>query len=175
MANTNFPLQISKSRSIKGFGENVSQLSLCVFVSHLYVSLLYVVSQKVVSPLKVSHSFVEDWIFCYRDGTGVVAYEGNSLKAHSKSLMVCTIDRIWEQHLAEGTYSASVVDRATEDCFHEDQQIREDPKNGRCRPTTHKISIRKANKIRRRRSRILNRKLECMFEIPEDSLNCHLM
>jgi hypothetical protein len=101
---------------------------LSVFVSHLYVSLLYVVSQKVVSPLKVSHSFVEDWIFCYRDGTGVVAYDGNSLKAHSKSLMVCTIDRIWEQHLAAGTYSASVVDRATEDCFQEDQQIREDPK-----------------------------------------------
>jgi hypothetical protein len=27
------------------------------------VSLLNVTSQKVVSPLKVSHSFVEDWIF----------------------------------------------------------------------------------------------------------------
>jgi hypothetical protein len=37
-----------------------------------------------VSPLKVSHSLVEDWIFCYRDGTSVIVHEGNSLKDHSK-------------------------------------------------------------------------------------------
>jgi hypothetical protein len=72
MANTDFPLQISKSRRIKGFSENVSQLPLCVYISHLNVSLLYMISQEVVSPLKVSHSLVEDWIFGYGDGTGVV-------------------------------------------------------------------------------------------------------
>ncbi len=60
MANTNFPPQLSKSKRIKGFGENISQLSLGVYVSHLNISLLYVISQEVVSPLKVSHSFVED-------------------------------------------------------------------------------------------------------------------
>jgi hypothetical protein len=65
MANTNFPPQISKSRRIKGFGENVSQLSLGDYVSHLYVPLLYMVSQKVVSPLNMSHLFVEDCIFGY--------------------------------------------------------------------------------------------------------------
>jgi hypothetical protein len=54
------PPQISKSRRIKGFGENVSQLPLCVYVSHLNVSLLYMISQNVVSPLKVSHSLVKD-------------------------------------------------------------------------------------------------------------------
>jgi hypothetical protein len=53
MANTNFHPQISKSRRIKGFGENVGQLS-------LGVSLLYMISQKVVSPLNMSHLFVED-------------------------------------------------------------------------------------------------------------------
>jgi hypothetical protein len=37
-----------------------------------------------VPPLKVSHSFVEDWIFGYRDGTGVVSHEENSLEDHSK-------------------------------------------------------------------------------------------
>jgi hypothetical protein len=42
------------------------------------------VSQEVLSPLKVSHSFVEGWIFGYRDGTSVVAHEGNSLKDHYK-------------------------------------------------------------------------------------------
>jgi hypothetical protein len=34
------PPQISKSRRIKGFGENTSQLPLCVYVSHLNVSFL---------------------------------------------------------------------------------------------------------------------------------------
>jgi hypothetical protein len=84
MANTNFPSQISKSRRIKGFGENVSQLPLFVYVSHLNVTLLYMISQEVVSPLKVSHSLMEDGIFGYEDGTGVIAHKGNSLKAHSK-------------------------------------------------------------------------------------------
>jgi hypothetical protein len=38
-------------------------------------------------------------------------------------------------------------------------------------PTTCEISIRKTNKIQRRRSRIPNPKLECVFEIPENLLN----
>jgi hypothetical protein len=84
MVNTNFPSQSSKARRIKRFGENIDQLSLYINVSHLYVSLLNIISQEVVSPLKVSHSFAEDWVFGYRDGTGVVAHEGNSLKAHFK-------------------------------------------------------------------------------------------
>jgi hypothetical protein len=65
MANTNFPTQISKSRRIKRFGENVGHLSLGVYVSHLNVPLLYMISQKVVSPLNMSYLFVEDWIFGY--------------------------------------------------------------------------------------------------------------
>jgi predicted metalloprotease len=39
-------------------------------------------------------------------------------------------------------------------------------------PTHRKISIRKANKIKQRKSRILNPKLRSVFEVPEDSLNC---
>jgi hypothetical protein len=45
-----------------------------------------------------------------------------------KSLMVCTIHGIWEQQLVAAKYSASMVDWATEDCFQEDQQTREDPR-----------------------------------------------
>jgi hypothetical protein len=65
MANTNSPSQISKSKRIKGFGENVGQLSLGVYVSHLNIPFLYMISQKLVSPLNMSHLFVEDWIFGY--------------------------------------------------------------------------------------------------------------
>jgi hypothetical protein len=92
-------------RSIKGFDENISQLSLFINVSHLYVSILNMVSQKVVS-----HSFVKDWVFSYRDDTGAVVHEENSLEITPKSLMVCTIHKIWEQQLAVATYPASVVD-----------------------------------------------------------------
>jgi hypothetical protein len=42
-------------------------------------------------------------------------------------------------------------------------------------PTPRKISIGKPNKIKQRRSRILNLKLRSLFEVPEDSLNCHPM
>jgi hypothetical protein len=65
MANTNSPLQISKSRRIMGFGENAGQLSLSVYISHLNIPLLYMISQKVVSPLNMSHLFMKDWIFGY--------------------------------------------------------------------------------------------------------------
>jgi hypothetical protein len=61
MANTNFPSQSCKARSIKGFGEYISQLS----------------------HFEVFHSFVENKVFRYRDGTVVVAHEGNSLKDDS--------------------------------------------------------------------------------------------
>jgi hypothetical protein len=60
MANTNFPSQISKSRRIKGFGENVSQLSIGVYIPQLNAPLLYTISQKVVSPLNMSYLFMED-------------------------------------------------------------------------------------------------------------------
>jgi hypothetical protein len=60
MTNINFPLQISKSRRINEFGDNVGQLFLGAYVSHLDVPLLYMISQKVMSPLNMSHLFMED-------------------------------------------------------------------------------------------------------------------
>jgi hypothetical protein len=97
MANTNFPPQISKLRRIKGFGEDIGQLSLGVYVSHLYIFFLYMVSQEVVSSLNMSHLFVEDRIFGYRDGTGVITHEETFSNLTPKSLMVCIIQRIYEQ------------------------------------------------------------------------------
>jgi hypothetical protein len=73
MSNTNFPSQNNKMRRVKGFGDDVSQLSLYIDISHLNIFLLNVISQEVVSHLNVSHSLVEDWVFGYRDDTGVVS------------------------------------------------------------------------------------------------------
>jgi hypothetical protein len=49
MENTNFPPQSSKARRVKGFGKDVSQLSLFIDISHLNISFLNVISQEVVS------------------------------------------------------------------------------------------------------------------------------
>jgi hypothetical protein len=75
--------------------------------------------------LSMSHLFVEDWIFCYWDGTGVITHEGGYLKPHSKiSHDVHYPKNLWEV----ATYSTLVVYCATEHCFWEDQQTREDPR-----------------------------------------------
>jgi hypothetical protein len=60
MANTKFSVQRSKSSHIKGFGENISQLPLCVNVFHLDISLLYMISQEVVSHFYVFHSLMKN-------------------------------------------------------------------------------------------------------------------
>jgi hypothetical protein len=94
-------------RSIKEFGENISQLSLYVNVSRLNISLFHMISQEVLSHFEVFHSFLEDWVFGYRDDTGVITYEGNSLKDHSK--VSHGVHNLYDLGVA-ATYSASVVD-----------------------------------------------------------------
>jgi hypothetical protein len=56
------PPQRSETRRIEGFSENVSQLSLCVNELHLYISLLNMVSQEVVSHFNVFGSLVKNWV-----------------------------------------------------------------------------------------------------------------
>jgi hypothetical protein len=68
-----------------------------------------------------------------------------------------------------------VVDYAIEDFKRRSKKMTSPRSALSVNPTTHKISIRKANKIKRRRSRIPNPKLRSVFEIPENSLNCRLM
>jgi hypothetical protein len=62
MANTKFPPQRSKMSRIKEFGEDISQLPLCVDAFHLYISLLYIVSQEVVSHFYVFRSPMKNWV-----------------------------------------------------------------------------------------------------------------
>jgi hypothetical protein len=99
MANTNFPPQISKTRSIEVFGEDIGQLSLSVDVSHLNVSLLYMISQDVVSSLNMSHLFMEDWILATEMALVLSHMRGTLSNLTPNSLMVCTIQRICEQQL----------------------------------------------------------------------------
>jgi hypothetical protein len=68
---------------IKGFGENVSQLSLCIIVLHHYVSFLNTVSQEVVSHFYVFGSPMENWVLSKAYGTGAITHEGNTLVRHS--------------------------------------------------------------------------------------------
>jgi hypothetical protein len=62
----------------------------------------------------MSHLFMEDMIFGYKDGTGFTAHEGNSPKPHSK---VSHGVHYPKNLRVAATYSASVVDCEAEDCF----------------------------------------------------------
>jgi hypothetical protein len=62
MANTKLPPQRSKTIRIEGFGENDNQLPLYVNELHLYISLINMVSQEVVSHFNVFGSIVENWV-----------------------------------------------------------------------------------------------------------------
>jgi hypothetical protein len=62
MADTKLPLQRGKMRRIEGFGQNISQLPLYVNELHLYISLLNMVSEEVVSHFDVFGSPMENWV-----------------------------------------------------------------------------------------------------------------
>jgi hypothetical protein len=96
---TPIPPPPRKSRRIKGFSENVGQLSLGVYIPHLNVPILYMISQKVVSPLSMSHLFFEDWILGTEMALVLSHKRGTLSNLTPKSLIVCNIQRICEQQL----------------------------------------------------------------------------
>jgi hypothetical protein len=53
-----------------------------------------VISSEVVSPLKVPHSLVEDWVLTTEMALVLSHMRGTPSKLTPKSLMVCTIHRI---------------------------------------------------------------------------------
>jgi hypothetical protein len=143
MANTNFSQQSSKSRRIKEFGEAIGQLSLSVYVSLLNVSLLYVVSQEVVSSRIMSHFLWKTGFLATKMALVLSHMRGTLSNLTPKSLMVCIIQRIYEQQLAAATYSTSMVDCSIEDCFREDQKMTSTRSVILVNPTTRKITIGK--------------------------------
>jgi hypothetical protein len=62
MANTKLPPTKKRNEKNRGFGENVSHLPLCINKLYLYLYLLNMVSQKVVSQFDVFGSPVENWV-----------------------------------------------------------------------------------------------------------------
>jgi hypothetical protein len=139
-----------------------------------------VISQEVVSPLKVSHSFVKDWIFCYRYNTGIIAHEGNTLEGHS----IIFHGLHYPKNLGAVGSSNYILGLSGGLCNR--RLFLRRPTNKRrskkmtstrsalsVNPTTHKISIRKTSKIKRRRNTIPNPKLMSAFEVPKNSLNYH--
>jgi hypothetical protein len=127
MANTNPPSKISKSRRIKRFDEDISQLSLSVYASHLNVSLLYMISQEVVSSLKnhskISHS---------------VHYPKNLRVATSSSYILGLGGRLGNRRL----FARRPTNKRR---FEKMTSIRSALS---VNPTTRKINIEKANKIK---------------------------
>jgi hypothetical protein len=135
-----------------------------------------------VSSLNMSHLFVQDWILGYTDGTGVIAHEGNSLKPHSEvshgvhypMYLRAAASSSYILGLGGGLCNQSLFSRRPANERRSKKMI--SPQDAlSVNPTTRKISIEKANKIKRRRGRISNPKLRSMFEISEDLLNCRPM
>jgi hypothetical protein len=96
MTNTNFPPQISKARSIEGFGEDIGQLSLGVYVCHLNISFLNMISQEVVSPLNMSLLLWKTRFLATVMALVLSHMRRTLTKITQKSLMVHTIHMIWE-------------------------------------------------------------------------------
>jgi hypothetical protein len=156
MANTKFTPQRSRTSCIKGFGENISQLHLCVNVFHHYISLLNTVSQEAVSHFYVFCSPVENWVLGQAYGTGVITHEGNTLVGYSvmshcmqyPKNLGATASCSYIHGLCGGLCDIRLfVSRPT--------NKRRFKKNAGNRSafsvnsTTYKISIEKANKIKR--------------------------
>jgi hypothetical protein len=74
------------------------------------VSLLNILSQKVIPHLYVFGSGVKHGIFCNTNGTRAITHERYMGTLSPKSLSVYVIQSNWEQQLAAATYSAFVVD-----------------------------------------------------------------
>jgi hypothetical protein len=79
-------------------------------MDEVYVSLLNIVSQKVVPHFYMFSSGVKHGIFGNANGTRVITYERHMGTPSPKSLSVYVIQSSWEQQLAAATYSASIVD-----------------------------------------------------------------
>jgi hypothetical protein len=158
----------------------LKMLANCLSVSifHHYVSHLNTVSQEVVSYFYVFHSIVENWVLGKAYGTGVITHEGHTLVGHS----IISHSMHYLKNMG-ATASCSYIlwlcgwlcDRRLFVSWptnkRRSKKMTSTISAFSINLTTCKISIGIANKIKRRGSWIPNPKLECVFEIPEDSLN----
>jgi hypothetical protein len=79
-------------------------------MDEVYVSLLNIISQKVVPHFYMFGYGVKHGIFGNTNGTRAITHEKYIGTLLTKSLSVYVIQSSWEQQLAAATYSASVVD-----------------------------------------------------------------
>jgi hypothetical protein len=79
-------------------------------MDEVYVSLLNIISQKVVPHFYMFGYGVKHGIFGNTNGTRAITHERYIETLLTKSLSVYVIQSSWEQQLAAATYSASVVD-----------------------------------------------------------------
>jgi hypothetical protein len=144
-----------QNESHQGFGENNSQLSLCLNVSHLYISLLYMLSQELVSRFYVFHSPMKNWVLGLAYGTRAIIHEGNTLIGqsiishgmHYPKNLGPTVSSSYILNLRDGLCNRSLFARRPTNKKRSKKMI--------CtrsafsiNSNTHKISIKKGNKIK---------------------------
>jgi hypothetical protein len=98
-------------------------------MDEVYVSLLNIVSQKVVPHLYIFGSGVDTGFLATLMALVLSHMRGTWEHSSPKSLSVYVIQSSCEKQLAVATYSASVVDWATLVCLREDRERSEEPRN----------------------------------------------
>ena len=98
-----------KSRLIKGFGENVSQLSMGINVAQIDVAFLRMVTKKVKANINMLGPRMQHRILVNSYGIRAITKQRHLMKIQAKSHKVDIIHNNCEQQLAAVTYSAYVV------------------------------------------------------------------
>jgi hypothetical protein len=107
--NAKLSSQTSKCSLVQRLGYDISKLLFCRYMDEVYVSLLNIVSQKVVPHFYVFGSGVKHEVFGNTNGTRA-DMRGTWERSSPKSLSVYVIQSSCQQQLAAATYSAFVVD-----------------------------------------------------------------
>jgi hypothetical protein len=117
MANTNFPRKSANREESRGL---VKMSANCLLVSTYLISMspFSTLSPRKWCLLSTCLIFLWKTRFLATEMALVLSHMRGTLSNPTpKSLIVCTIQRIYEQQLAAAIYSASLVDCATEDYF----------------------------------------------------------
>ena len=124
--NTQFPSQMNKSFLIKGFGQNVSKLSLGINVAQIDIAFFIMITKKVKANINVLGPRMQHMILGNTYGTRASAKQRHMMKIQVK---IPKSRHHPKQLRAKATYSGSVVDWATLDCLCKDQETNKVPKN----------------------------------------------
>jgi hypothetical protein len=95
--NSKLSSQTSECSLVQRLGYDIGKLLFCRYMDQVYVSVLNIVSQKMVPHLYVFCSGVKHGVFSNTNGTCAMTHERHMEHFSPKSLSVYVIQSSWEQ------------------------------------------------------------------------------